>query len=370
VRAQVKAVAALGVLALLAAGCAKPASSSTPTTAAKFLGCMVTDIGGINDHSFNESSWAGMQAAMAAEPSKITVRFLPSTSSADYAKNISAFEAKKCGVIVTVGFLMGQATQTAAAASPKQKFAIVDCSYKSFCLPTKPGGTLKNIDQLVFNTAQDAFLSGYLAAGVSKSHVVGTYGGAKFGTVTIYEDGFWQGVMYYNKVHHAHTKVLGWDYNKQSGIFVGGSNPFGDQAAGARIANLFINQGADIIFPVAGGDGIGSLSAIKTADAGGKHVYMFWVDTDGCVSVGASGCAFFVTSVEKGLASAVKAAVIAAANGQTGGTYVGTLANGGAVLAPYHDFATKVPASLQAEIKALAQKIIAGSIVVPTKSPV
>jgi basic membrane protein A and related proteins len=368
VRGTVTAVAALSIATVLAAGCAKPASS-TATTHAKFLGCMVTDIGGINDKSFNQSSWAGMQAAQAQEPSKISVTFLPSTSSADYAKNISAFEAKKCGIIVTVGFLMGSATQAAAVASPKQKFAIVDCSYKSFCLPTKPGGMVHNIDQLVFNTAQDAFLGGYLAAGMSKSHIVATYGGAKFGTVTIYEDGFWQGVQYYNKVHHTHVKVLGWDYNKQNGIFVNGSNPFGDQAAGARIANTFINQGADIIFPVAGGDGLGSAAAIKTADNGGKHVYMYWVDTDGCVSA-AQYCSYFITSVEKGLAAAVKAAVISAANGQSGGTYVGTIANGGAVLAPFHDFATKVPASLQAEIKALQQKIISGTLVVPTKSPV
>jgi basic membrane protein A len=331
---------------------------------------MVTDIGGINDKSFNQSSWAGMQAAAAAEPSKITVKYLPSGSSADYAKNISAFEAQKCGIIVTVGFLMGQATQTAAAAAPKQKFAIVDCSYPSFCLPTKPGGQLKNINQLVFNTAQDAFLSGYLAAALSKTHVVATYGGAKFGTVTIYEDGFWQGVMYYNTQHHTHVKVLGWDYNKQSGLFVGGANPFGDQAAGARIANTFIGQNADIIFPVAGGDGLGTAAAIKTADASGKHVYMYWVDTDGCISA-AQYCAYFVTSVEKGLASAVKAAVIAAAAGHSGGTYVGNLANGGAVLAPFHPpWDTKVPASLQAELKTVEQGILNGTIATPTKSPV
>jgi basic membrane protein A len=329
---------------------------------------MVTDIGGINDKSFNQSSWAGMQAAQAAAPTKVHSIYLPSTSSADYAKNISQFESEHCGLIVAVGFNMGQATQTAALASPHQKFAIVDCSYKSFCLPSK-GGMAKNIDQLVYNTAQDAFLGGYLAAGVSHTHVVATYGGAKFGTVTIYEDGFWQGVQYYNKVHHTHVKVLGWDYNTQNGIFVGGSNPFGDQAAGQRIANTFINQGADIIFPVAGGDGLGSAAAVKTADAAGKHVYMYWVDTDGCVSA-AQYCQFFLTSVEKPLTSSVKAAVLAAANGHTGGTYVGTLANGGVVLAPYHMLASKVPASLQAEINALAAKIKAGTLVVPTKSPV
>jgi basic membrane protein A len=359
-------------VALLAAGCAKPSASKTTTSAPKFKACMVTDIGGINDKSFNQSSWAGMQAAHAAEPTKIDPIFLPSTSSADYAKNITAFENEKCGIIVTVGFLMGPATQSAALASPKQNFAIVDCSYASFCLSTKPHPPIApNIDQLVFNTAQDAFLSGYLAAGMSKTHVVATYGGAQFGTVTIYEDGFWDGVQYYNQKHHANVKVLGWNEKTQKGVFVGGSNPFGDQAAGARITNTFISSGADIIFPVAGGDGLGTAAAIKTADASGKHVYMYWVDTDGCVSA-ASYCSYFITSVEKGLATAVKSAVLSAVNGQFhGGSYVGTLANGGATLAPFQaPWSTQVPAALQAELKTIAQQIESGTLVPATKSPV
>jgi len=163
--------------------------------------------------------------------------------------------------------------------------------------------------------------------------------------------------------------VLGWNEKTQNGIFVGGSNPFGDQGAGQRIANTFINQGADIIFPVAGGDGLGTAAAIKTANAGGKHVYMYWVDTDGCVSA-ATYCKYFITSVEKGISTSVKTAVLLAAKGHTGGSYIGTLANGGAVLAPYHDWASKVPASLQAEIKTLEQQIISGKIVPATKSPV
>jgi basic membrane protein A len=332
---------------------------------------MVTDIGGINDKSFNQSSWQGMQEAAAAN-SNVQSIYLQSTSSADYAKNISTFEGKKCGIIVTVGFLMGPATQSAALASPHQRFAIVDCSYASFCLSTKgPQAPIApNIDQLVFDTSQDAYLGGYLAAGMTKTGVVATYGGAKFGTVTIYEDGFWQGVQAYNAAHHKHVQVLGWDYNKQSGVFVtGASNPFLAPAQGASIANTFINHHADIIFPVAGGTGLGSAAAVKTADASGKKVSMYWVDTDGCISA-PQYCSYFITSVEKGLATSVKDAVLSAAAGHHATLYVGTLANGGAVLAPFHDFASKVPASLQAEINALAAKIKSGQLKVATKSPV
>ena len=368
-RQAFRAATVLAAVALLAAGCAKPSSSTTNSgsgsgsTTAKFTGCMVTDTGGINDKSFNQSSWAGMQGAAAASGGKITVKYLPSTSTSDYAKNISTFESQKCGVIVTVGFAMGAATEAAAKASPNQKFAIVDCSYKSFCLA---GAHEPNITQLTYNTVQDAFLGGYLAAGMTKTGKVATYGGQKFGTVTIYEDGFWDGVQYYNKQHHTHVQVLGWSYPSQNGTFAGN---FTSTTDGLNIGNTFITDGADIIFPVAGGVGLGTAKAVQTADASGKHIAMFWVDTDGCISA-ATYCKYFVTSVEKGITTSVKTAVLLASKGTKGGSYVGTLANGGAVLGPFHDWASKVPASLQAEIKTLEQQIISGKIVPATKSPV
>ena len=368
-RQAFRAGAALVAVALLAAGCAKPSSSSNGTGAgapAKFTGCMVTDTGGINDKSFNQSSWAGMQAAAAANPN-ITVKYLPSTSTADYAKNISTFEAQKCGVIVTVGFAMGPATQSAALADPSQKFAIVDCSYASFCLSTSAHPKIAhNITQLVYNTVQDAFLGGYLAAGMTKTGKVATYGGMKFGTVTIYEDGFWDGVQYYNKQHHTHVQVLGWSYPSQNGTFAGS---FTNITAGETIGNTFIHDGADIIFPVAGGVGLGTAKAVQTADTSGKNVAMYWVDTDGCVSA-ATYCKYFVTSVEKGISTAVKTAVLLAAHGHSGGSYIGTLQNGGAVLAPFHDWASKVPASLQSELNTIKQQIISGQIKPATKAPV
>ena len=362
-RKALQAGAALAAVALLAAGCAKPSSSTTTTTTSTFKGCMVTDTGGINDKSFNQSSWEGMQSAASASGGKIAVKYLPSTSTSDYAKNISTFISQKCGVIVTVGFLMGSATEAAAKANPKQKFAIVDCSYSSGCLT---GAHEPNIKQLVYNTVQDAFLGGYLAAGMTKTGKVATYGGMKFGTVTIYEDGFWDGVQYYNKQHHTHVQVLGWSYPSQNGTFAGS---FTNISAGQTIGNTFIHDGADIIFPVAGGVGLGTAKAIQTANSSGKNIAMFWVDTDGCVSA-ATYCKYFVTSVEKGISASVKTAVLDASKGHGGGSYVGTLSNGGAVLAPFHDYASKVPASLQSELNTVKQQIISGKIVPATKSPV
>jgi basic membrane protein A and related proteins len=372
VRGTLRAVVAVSAVALAAAACSSapkstPSTSSTKssTASAKFLGCMVTDTGGIDDKSFNQSSWEGMQAAAAAEPSKIQVTYLPSTTSADYASNISDFVGRKCGIIVTVGFLMADATEAAAKANPNQKFAIVDCSYVSDCLSAPKEG---NIDQLVFNTVQDGFLGGYLAAGVTKTGVVATYGGEDFGTVTIYEDGFWDGVQYYNTQHHTSVKVLGWSEKSQKGSFIGN---FTDLGAGQALTNQFIGDGADVIFPVAGGVGLGTAQAIKTADASGKHVLMEWVDTDGCISA-AQYCKYMLTSVTKGIVAAVKTAVLSAANGTwvAGNTYIGTLANGGAVLSPYHMLASQVPAALQAEINTLKTDIENGTITPKTKSPV
>ena len=265
---------------------------------------MVTDTGGINDRSFNASSWAGMQAAAAAN-SNVSVKYLQSTTQSDYVPNINTFIGQKCNVIVTVGFLMGPATEAAAKAHPTQKFAIVDCSYASGCLT---GTKESNIDQLTFNTVQDGFLGGYLAAGMTKTGKVATFGGEDFGTVTIYMDGFWDGVQYYNQKHGTHVQVLGWNEQTQKGSFTG---DFTNQTKGETLTQTFISEGADIIFPVAGNVGLGAAKAVQNADAaaGSQKVNMFWVDVDGCVSA-AQYCKYFITSVEKGIVPAVKTTVL------------------------------------------------------------
>jgi len=340
-------------------------SGSSAATTGKMLGCMVTDTGGINDRSFNASSWAGMQAAAAAD-SSLTVKYLQSTTQSDYTPNINTFIGEKCNIIVTVGFLMGAATEAAAKAHPDQKFAIVDCSYASGCIT---GAKEPNIDQLVFNTVQDGFLGGYLAAGTTKTGKVATFGGIELPTVTIYMDGFWDGVQYYNSQHHKNVQVLGWNEKTQKGSFTG---DFTNQTKGQTLTQTFISEGADVIFPVAGNVGLGAAKAVQDADsaAGSTKVTMEWVDVDGCTSA-AQYCKYFITSVEKGIVAAVKTSVLSVTNGTfTGGTYVGTLQNGGAVLAPFHDFSSTIPASLQSELATVKAGIESGSIQTPTKAPV
>src|SRR6202034_662967 len=134
---------------------------------------------------------------------------------------------------------------------------------------------------LVFNTVQDGFLGGYLAAGITKTGKVATFGGQELPTVTIYMDGYWDGVQYYNSKHGTHVQVLGWNEQTQKGSFTG---DFTNQTKGLTQTQTFISEGADIVFPVAGNVGLGAAKAVQQDDASGGKVNMMWVDTDGCVS--------------------------------------------------------------------------------------
>ncbi|QMU77719.1 BMP family ABC transporter substrate-binding protein [Streptacidiphilus sp. PB12-B1b] len=328
------------------------ASGSTATTAGSYKACMVTDTGGLDDHSFNAESWAGMQDAAKAD-SKITVQNATSATENDYASNIAGFVSAGCKLIVTVGFAMDDATVASAKKNPSQDYTIVDNT-----------STAPKIKGLQFNTAQGAFLGGYFAAGMTKTGRVATFGGANYPTVTVYMDGFWEGVQYYNQQHHTNVKVLGWNQTTQSGTF-DPTQSFTDEAGGKQIAATFQAEGADIIFPVAGGTGIGALAQAKASNGALNAI---WVDDDGFYSNSAYA-SVIMTSVTKGIASAVSTAVTgAAAGGFTSTSYIGTLANDGTGLAPYHDFTSKVPAALTTELATVKQGIISGSIKITSKN--
>ena len=175
--------------------------------AASFLAGEVTDTGGIDDRSFNASAWRGLQEAQ--KDSGIQIQYLQSTNQSDYVPNIQQFVQKKAGIIVTVGFLMGDATKAAAAkANPDQKFAIVDYCYDP---------PLPNVLALTYQTDQAAFLAGYLAAAMSKTGKVGTFGGMNIPTVTIFMNGFVAGVRYYDQKNNAKVQVLGLGSRGQPG---------------------------------------------------------------------------------------------------------------------------------------------------------
>ncbi len=340
----------LALVSLVAAACgSKPsnqgAGSSGGSANSKFLACQVTDTGGIDDRSFNATAWKGMQDAQSQLG--VQVKFLESTTSNDFTPNIQTFVQQKCGLIVTVGFLLGDATKASATANANQKYAIVDFAYEK---------TLPNVLGLTFSTDQAAFLAGYVAAGMSKTHKLGTFGGLKIPTVTIFMDGFWAGIKYYNQKNDANVQLVGWNALKQNGLFTG---DFTNQDNGKRVTETLLGQGADIILPVAGPVGLGAAAAVKAAGAD-KH--MVWVDTDGCESA-KQYCSLFLTSIEKHMDVAVQTAIKNTVDNQfKGGTYVGTLQNDGVGIAPFHDFESQVPQKLKDDLNTIKQGIVAGSI--------
>ena len=308
---------------------------------------MVTDVGGIDDKSFNASAWAGVQAAKAAQ-SNVEPEYVASSAEADYEPNLRGFVTKKCNFILAVGGLMTDATKKVAAESTTQQFGIVDSSIQG----------AGNVYPMQFATDQAAFLAGYLAAGYSKSGKVATYGGLKIPPVTVFMDGFADGVAYFNKQKSKNVQVLGWTKASQNGTF---AESFTDQNKGKAIASTFISQGADVIMPVAGGTGLGTAD---TAKASGGKVSVVWVDQDGCKSA-EQYCDVFLTTVVKNISDAVEKAVSSGASGQPLSAdpgYLGTLENNGVSIAPYNKFDGKVDATLKGEVDKLKADIIAGTV--------
>jgi len=368
-----KSLIALPTLAALVvatlAGCAEPptpdepgaggsggASSGSGGESGGFKACMVSDSGGFDDKSFNETSHDGL--VKAKEELGIETGEVESKNVADFTKNIQAMVDADCNIIVTVGFLLADATIAAARANPDVNFAIVDAAPKGY-------ESVKNLKPLEFNTAESSFMAGYVAAAQTETGKVGTFGGSKLPTVTIFMDGFAQGVQYYNEQKGADVQVIGWDAEKQDGQFVPGQNPFENVAGAKQVAQDLVNQGADVILPVAGPAGEG---ALQIAKASGGKVNAIWVDTDGCVSA-AEYCTSLITSVYKGMDVAVFDAIKAAQSDEWDNEpYVGTLENGGTGISPFHEFEGKVSDETKAELEQVKAAIIGGEIEITSKS--
>ena len=309
-----------------------------------FLACQVTDVGGIDDQSFNATAWKGVQDAQ--EQLGIEGKFLESQEQADYEKNINAFVEEGCDVIVTVGFLLGDATAAGAQENPDISFSIVDFAYDP---------TISNVVGQVFNTNEAAFLAGYVSAGVSQTGVVGTFGGIQIPPVTVFMDGFYYGVQYYNSEKGTDVQVLGWDPVEQTGLFSGNFESTDD---GRRLGESLMDEGADIIMPVAGPVGLGTAAAAQERG----DVYIVGVDADWFVT-NSQYADIILTSVLKNM-DVTTFNVIQSVMDESfeGGVIVGTLVNDGVGLAPFHNMEGMVSSGLQSEVDSVREGIISGSI--------
>jgi basic membrane protein A and related proteins len=342
------------------AGCASaptaPTSSADPggdggATVEGFKPCMVSDAGGFDDKSFNQLGYEGlMRAADALGVEAVTVQ---SDSEADFAPNIDSLVGQNCTMIITVGFALASAAGEAATANPDIEFVSIDDVVDN----DFDGETdAPNIKPIVFDTSQAAFLAGYAAASYSadKTKKVGTFGGMNFPTVSIFMDGFKQGVEYWNAEKDDSIEVLGWDGT--DGVFTGG---FAADQSAINAAQGLVDQDVDVLLPVGGPIYQSAASVIRDS---GKDIALIGVDAD-VYETDPSVADLLLTSIRKLIDVGVEDAVNAAGVGEFDATpFVGTLDNGGVGLAPFHDFESKVSPDLQGELDAIQAGIIDGSI--------
>ena len=349
----ISGIALIGTSALVLAGCAAAPDTETPDAGASdFVPCMVSDLGGFDDKSFNQLGFEGInEAADALGVEAVTVQ---SDAETDYAPNIQNLVDQGCKLIVTVGFALSAATVEAALANPDVEFAIIDDAADNDFDGTTDA---PNIKPIVFNTAQAAFLVGYAAASYSKSGIVATWGGLPFPTVSIFSDGFAQGVAYYNTENGTAVKVLGYDPASPDTYTVTGGFEANDVAKST--AQNFIDQGADILLPVGGPIYQSAVAAITDS---GKEIALIGVDAD-LFETDPSTQDIILTSILKGIKTAVNDVVTAAGNDEfTADAYVGTLENDGVGYAPFHNFESLVSPDLQGELDTITAGIIDGSI--------
>ncbi|WIK64690.1 BMP family lipoprotein [Gleimia hominis] len=352
-----KISAAIAATALLLTACgAAPESGDKGKSSSeggdKVKACMISDSGGFDDKSFNQSGHEGLMKAK--DELGVEVSAIESHSEADFEPNIDAAVSDKCSIIIGVGFLMVDQLEAKAKANPDIKFAIVDSQFKD---------APENARALVFNTAEAAYLAGYAAAGMTQTGKVATFLGMKIPTTAIFADGFADGIKHYNEENGSAVQLLGWDKEKQNGAATGN---FEDVPKGKETAKQFLDQGADIIMPVAGPVGSGALAAVK--DASDKNASIVWVDADGYRTQPESKD-IILTSVVKEIGNSVFDTIKSVKEGKFDSKpYIGDLKNGGVSMAPFHDFDSKVPAELKEKLKKLQEQITSGEIKVETQN--
>ncbi|HLT85571.1 MAG TPA: BMP family ABC transporter substrate-binding protein [Phototrophicaceae bacterium] len=362
------ALAAVATLALAACGDApddttEPGGDATTAeetetadgaetdAASDFLACLISDQGGWDDQSFNQSA---MEGAMRAEAELgIQLNNAESQSDADFGPNVDSMVQQGCDITIGVGFLLEDPIQGAAEANPDLSFGLVDATFSEGDPPAPV--ELDNAKPIIFNTAEAAYLGGYLAAGMTQTGTVATFGGLPIPSVSIFMDGFVDGVAKYNEDNGADVQVLGWDKEAQDGAFSGG---FEDQGQGQALTEGFIAQGADIIMPVAGPVGLGAAAAAENAG----NVWIVGVDSDWTQSTDYAD--IVLASVVKEIGAGVFDTIEEASTGSfSGAPYIGDLENGGVSLALG---SAEVPQELQDAITALQEQIISGELTVET----
>jgi basic membrane lipoprotein Med (substrate-binding protein (PBP1-ABC) superfamily) len=326
-----------------------PAQPTQPPAAAAIKVGLVTDTGGVNDKSFNQSAWAGVQKA--GKDFGLDVKFIESKQTTDYEKNIDQFATEGYNVIITVGFLMGDATAAKAKQYPNIKFGIIDNAY----FPTKGSaacpdtvkdcyadGGLTNVTSLMFQEDQVGFLAGVLAAGMTKTGTICTVSGMEIPPVQRYVIGFQNGAKWFKP----NTNALN--------VYI---PSFTDPAKGHETGMSMISQGCDVVFGVGGNTGNGGLLAAKE-----NNLMAIGVDVDQYLTYPEVQSAL-ISSAMKNVDVAVYEYLKSVTNKTSkAGIVTANIQNGGVGLAPFHDWESKIPADVKAKIQEATDGLKNGSI--------
>lgn len=288
---------------------------------------LITDVGGVNDGSFNQSAWEGLEKA--GEELGVEVNYLESSTDADYQPNMETFVDEDYDLIISVGYMLADATREAAEANPDTKFAIIDDA--TIDLP--------NVTSLMFKAEQASYLVGYVAGLTTKTNNIGFVVGMTNETMNQFGYGYCAGAI---------------DANPDITVQQFNANSFADSATGKTMANTAITNGADIVFQAAGATGLGVIEACQEAG-----VYAIGVDSDQSSIAPKT----VLTSAMKRVDNAVYDAVQELIDDKLeGGVQTFDLAAGGVDIAPSQDLISDDVIKAVDEVK---EKIISGDVVVP-----
>ena len=291
---------------------------------------VITDVGGVNDKSFNQTTWEGMQALMEQYPN-IEASYLESSTEADYSTNIQTYVDEEYDLIICVGYMLADALRDAAEAYPDQKFAIIDDATNA---------DLPNVACLMFAQNEASYLVGIVAGMMTESNTVGYVQGMVSDSMNQFGIGYIAGV----KAANPDATIL--QYN---------ANSFADATIGSAAATDMITNGADVIYHAAGGTGSGVIEACAT-----NQIWAIGVDTD----QSPLAPEYVVTSAMKRVDTAAQDISLAVLNGTfESGVHTYELANGGVDIAPTQDLLSEEVIAAVEEAKAA---IIAGEVTVPS----
>jgi basic membrane protein A len=328
------AVISLLLMSLMLAACdtTTPADEGEDATRV----AVVLDTGGENDRSFNEYTLKG--AREAAEEIGVDFAYVVSEAETDYERNIQNFIDEDFNLIVTVGFLMGEATENAARANPDVQFAIIDYAYDEAAYE----GELSNVTSLMFAEDEAGYLAGTLAGCFTETNVIGTVSGAEIPPVVRFVTGFQTAAREVNP----DVETLN--------VYI---PDFNDPATGKQAGEAHIAEGADVIFGVGGNTGNGGLLAAHEAG-----LYGIGVDVDQYLTYPEVGPSLLTSAVKNMDVATAQAVRDFNEGGLEPGIRLATVENGGVGLAPYHDQEDNISQECKDLVEEAREGLAAGEI--------